>query len=123
MTLRMYAKNQVAGLDINDLTIVDGWSTSPLSHTDIQRLRQGKVGAQVFTAYDDIWLDYNRIICFVLVLVGLRWLWYTVQGRGGQNMGTGIINYKLITGSFYSLNNLNVPKLIDWRDSPNDQCQ
>jgi len=47
MTLRMYAKNQVADLDIYDLTNTTGWSNSPLSHTDIRRLRQGKVGAQV----------------------------------------------------------------------------
>ena len=47
MTLRMYEKNQVANVDIYDLTNTTGWSDSPLSHTDIRRLRQGKVGAQV----------------------------------------------------------------------------
>jgi membrane dipeptidase len=47
MTLRDYAKNQVASLDINDLTLLEPWASSPLSHTDIKRLRQGKMGAQV----------------------------------------------------------------------------
>ena len=47
MTLRDYAKNQVASLDINDLTSLEPWASSPLSHTDIKRLRQGKMGAQV----------------------------------------------------------------------------
>ena len=47
MTLRSYARNQVANLDINDLTNQEPWSSSPSSHTDINRLRQGKVGAQV----------------------------------------------------------------------------
>ena len=47
MTLRDYAKNQVASLDINDLTTLEPWASSPESHTDIKRLRQGKMGAQV----------------------------------------------------------------------------
>lgn len=48
MTLHDYASNQVSNLDIYDLTNVAPWSTSPLSHTDIKRLRAGKVGAQVW---------------------------------------------------------------------------
>lgn len=47
MTLRDYARNQVGKLDITDLTTVEPWASSSLSHTDINRLRQGKVGAQV----------------------------------------------------------------------------
>ena len=40
-------KNQVGNLDIYDLTNVQPWATNPYSHTDIKRLREGKVGAQV----------------------------------------------------------------------------
>ena len=35
-------------LDINDLTVVEPWASANTSHTDIKRLRQGKMGAQVF---------------------------------------------------------------------------
>ncbi len=51
MTLHDYEKNQVGDLDIYDLTNVEPWSTSPLSHTDIKRLRAGKLGAQVLYIY------------------------------------------------------------------------
>ena len=46
-SLRNYEKNQVGNLDISNLTARDPWATSSSSHTDINRLRQGKVGAQV----------------------------------------------------------------------------
>jgi membrane dipeptidase len=46
-TLRNYAKNQIGALNITDLTKLEPWASSPSSHTDINRLRQGKVGAQV----------------------------------------------------------------------------
>lgn len=49
MTLRSYEKNQVGDLNITDLTAVEPWASSSSSHTDINRLRQGKVGAQVKT--------------------------------------------------------------------------
>ena len=48
-TLRNYAKNQIASLNITDLTKLEPWASSPSSHTDIIRLRQGKVGAQVIS--------------------------------------------------------------------------
>jgi membrane dipeptidase len=47
MTLRDLARNQVGDLDISDLTTVEPWASSSSSHTDINRLRTGKVGAQV----------------------------------------------------------------------------
>ena len=47
--MRDFAKNQVANLDINDLTSVEPWASSPKSHTDIKRLREGKMGAQVIS--------------------------------------------------------------------------
>ena len=59
MTLRDYAKNQVANLDINDLTAVEPWASSTLSHTDIKRLRQGKMGAQVISINPIITLLQN----------------------------------------------------------------
>ena len=40
-------KNQINDLNITDLTNVLPWSKSNMSHTDIERLRAGKVGAQV----------------------------------------------------------------------------
>lgn len=40
-------KNQINDLNITDLTNVLPWSKSNMSHTDIKRLRAGKVGAQV----------------------------------------------------------------------------
>jgi hypothetical protein len=46
-SLRKYANNQIDDLDIYDLTTLEPWASSPSSHTDINRLRQGKVGAQV----------------------------------------------------------------------------
>jgi membrane dipeptidase len=46
-SLRRYENNQVGDLDINDLTTSEPWASSSSSHTDINRLRQGKVGAQV----------------------------------------------------------------------------
>ena len=48
MSLRDYAQNQVGDLDITDLTGVEPWASSASSHTDVNRLRTGKVGAQVF---------------------------------------------------------------------------
>ena len=47
MTLRDLARNQVGELDISDLTAVEPWASSSSSHTDINRLRQGKVGARM----------------------------------------------------------------------------
>lgn len=47
MSLRDYERNQVGDLDISDLTTREPWASSPSSHTDINRLRQGQLGAQV----------------------------------------------------------------------------
>ena len=50
MTLRDLARNQVGDLDITDLTTSEPWASSSSSHTDINRLRTGKVGAQVISS-------------------------------------------------------------------------
>ena len=47
MSIREYEKNQVGNLDIYDLTTKEPWASSTSSHTDIKRLRQGQLGAQV----------------------------------------------------------------------------
>ena len=57
--MRDFAKNQVANLDINDLTSVEPWASSPKSHTDIKRLRLGKMGAQVILINSIITLLQN----------------------------------------------------------------
>ena len=49
-SLRRYEDNQVGNLDINDLTTSQPWASSSSSHTDINRLRTGKVGAQVISS-------------------------------------------------------------------------
>ncbi|KAI9552905.1 hypothetical protein GHT06_020789 [Daphnia sinensis] len=46
MSLRDYARNQAGDLNVNDLPTLESWASSPSSHTDINRIRQGKVGAQ-----------------------------------------------------------------------------
>ncbi|XP_046461768.1 dipeptidase 1-like [Daphnia pulex] len=58
-TLRNYAKNQIAALNITDLTKLEPWASSPSSHTDINRLRQGQVGAQFWVAYVDCKTQYK----------------------------------------------------------------
>ena len=53
----------MSNLDIYDLTNVAPWNTSPLSHTDIKRLRAGKVGAQVinFPKHDTLSIPSSAI--------------------------------------------------------------
>lgn len=62
MTLRSFARNQVGDLDITDLTNQAPWNSSPSSHTDINRLRQGKVGAQFWSAYVGCSTQYKDAI-------------------------------------------------------------
>ncbi|XP_057372398.1 dipeptidase 1-like [Daphnia carinata] len=62
MSLRYYARNQVGDLDINDLTTLEPWASSPSSHTDINRLRQGKVGAQFWSAYVGCTTQYKDAV-------------------------------------------------------------
>jgi len=46
--IRSYVHNQLGELKLNEsLKEVVPWSSSPWSHTDIPRLRQGMVGGQV----------------------------------------------------------------------------
>ncbi|KAI9561086.1 hypothetical protein GHT06_012042 [Daphnia sinensis] len=61
-TLRNYAKNQVGILNITDLTNVEPWASSPSSHTDVIRLRQGKVGAQFWAAYVGCTTQYKDAV-------------------------------------------------------------
>ncbi|KAI9552944.1 hypothetical protein GHT06_020829 [Daphnia sinensis] len=46
LPLREYARNQAGDLNVNELPTLESWASSPSSHTDINRIRQGKVGAQ-----------------------------------------------------------------------------
>ena len=49
---------------MTDLTTVEPWASYPPSHTDIKRLRQGKVGAQVmFHFFGTIHLD-RYLLCY-----------------------------------------------------------
>ncbi|KZS18074.1 Dipeptidase [Daphnia magna] len=61
-TLRNYANNQVGILNITDLTNVEPWASSPSSHTDVIRLRQGKVGAQFWAAYVGCTTQYKDAV-------------------------------------------------------------
>ncbi|XP_032799459.2 LOW QUALITY PROTEIN: dipeptidase 1 [Daphnia magna] len=61
-SLRRYESNQVGDLDIYDLTTVEPWASSSSSHTDINRLRQGKVGAQFWSAYVPCSTQYKDAI-------------------------------------------------------------
>lgn len=84
-SLRKYANNQVDDLDIYDLTTLEPWASSSSSHTDINRLRQGKVGAQVQfqeTKHDN-WtpLRHFVVIYHQTVLVDLHPMRHPVQGR------------------------------------------
>uniref|UniRef100_A0A0P5RAR7 Dipeptidase n=1 Tax=Daphnia magna TaxID=35525 RepID=A0A0P5RAR7_9CRUS len=61
-TLRNYANNQVGILNITDLTNVEPWASSSSSHTDVIRLRQGKVGAQFWAAYVGCTTQYKDAV-------------------------------------------------------------
>ncbi|XP_046653054.1 dipeptidase 1-like [Daphnia pulicaria] len=61
-SLRKYANNQIDDLDIYDLTTLEPWASSPSSHTDINRLRQGKVGAQFWSTYIPCATQYKDAI-------------------------------------------------------------
>ena len=45
--IRLLAESQLASFNLTDLVDKKPWSKDPTSHTDILRLRQGKIGAQV----------------------------------------------------------------------------
>ncbi|XP_026745230.1 putative dipeptidase MGYG_00085, partial [Trichoplusia ni] len=46
--IRKFLRNQINEFELNtDLTVVEPWSISKYSHTDLPRLKQGMVGAQV----------------------------------------------------------------------------
>ncbi|EFX80770.1 hypothetical protein DAPPUDRAFT_196706 [Daphnia pulex] len=62
MSLRDFARNQVGELDINDLTTLEPWASSSSSHTDINRLHTGKVGAQFWSAYVGCTTQYKDAI-------------------------------------------------------------
>jgi membrane dipeptidase len=89
-SLRKYANNQIDDLDIYDLTTLEPWASSPSSHTDINRLRQGKVGAQVqfqetINMIIGQWAPLLRRFIFIYhhqtVLVYLHPMRHPVQGR------------------------------------------
>lgn len=46
--IRKFLRNQINEFELDtDLTVVEPWSISKYSHTDLPRLREGMVGAQV----------------------------------------------------------------------------
>lgn len=50
--VRKFLRNQINEFDLDtDLTRVEPWSISKYSHTDLPRLREGMVGAQVSTIH------------------------------------------------------------------------
>ncbi|CAL8129339.1 unnamed protein product [Orchesella dallaii] len=54
MVVRQLARNDLRLFDLRkDLTTVQPWATAKNSHTDIPRLRQGKVGGAFWVAYVD----------------------------------------------------------------------
>jgi len=46
--IRNLFQNQLSLFNLTDVSNVEPWNATDDSHTDIVRLRQGKVGAQVF---------------------------------------------------------------------------
>lgn len=49
--VRMFVRNRLLGLNLSSLAQLEPWSRSAFSHTDLARLRQGRVGAQFWSAY------------------------------------------------------------------------
>ncbi|XP_075990651.1 dipeptidase 1-like isoform X2 [Anticarsia gemmatalis] len=50
--IRKFLRNQINDFELNtDLTIVEPWSISKYSHTDLPRMKQGMVGAQFWSAF------------------------------------------------------------------------
>ncbi|CAG9782057.1 unnamed protein product [Diatraea saccharalis] len=55
--IRKFLRNQINEFELDtDLTVVEPWSISKYSHTDLPRLREGMVGAQVSTTFLTIYL-------------------------------------------------------------------
>lgn len=87
-SLRRYESNQVGDLDIYDLTTVEPWASSSSSHTDINRLRQGKVGAQVSINIKILGQHNMTILCdLLIVLVSLCPVFYAIQGCHLKDVG------------------------------------
>ncbi|XP_077301774.1 dipeptidase 1-like [Arctopsyche grandis] len=50
--LRKFLRNEINDFELNtDLTVVEPWSKSKYSHTDLPRLRAGMMGAQFWSAF------------------------------------------------------------------------
>ena len=64
----------MGNLDISNLTARDPWATSSSSHTDINRLRQGKVGAQV--KKNNITLIYYAFVYQLIIYLHKFWSAY-----------------------------------------------
>ncbi len=51
-TIRNYYKDDLSQVDLTqDLTQVEPWASDPSSHTDIPRMKEGRLGAQFWSAY------------------------------------------------------------------------
>ncbi|XP_057370170.1 dipeptidase 1-like [Daphnia carinata] len=57
--IRLLTESQLASFNLTDLSDKNPWSSDPMSHTDIVRLRKGKVGAQFWVAYTNCNAQYN----------------------------------------------------------------
>lgn len=65
-SIRKYQKGEFTGYNITDLTETEPWNDENFdkfgSHTDILRLRQGKVGAQVIVSQLKFFIDIILLI-------------------------------------------------------------
>ena len=50
-TINKYLDDDLSRLHLEDLTLEDPWKSSMWSHTDIKRLREGRVGAQFWVSF------------------------------------------------------------------------
>ncbi|XP_046446279.1 dipeptidase 1-like [Daphnia pulex] len=57
--IRLLAESQLASFNLTDLADKNPWKSDPSSHTDILRLRQGKLGAQFWVAYTNCNTQHN----------------------------------------------------------------
>lgn len=70
--LRKFLRNEINDFELNtDLTVVEPWSKSKYSHTDLPRLRAGMMGAQVKFIYDHCDFGENSSAVFPRPLWGM----------------------------------------------------
>lgn len=66
-SLRLHLENDLSDFNFDsDLTQVEPWASDPLSHTDLPRIREGRLGAQFWSAYVSCSSQYKDAIQLVL---------------------------------------------------------